>query len=98
MKLIPLQDRVVLKLMEAEAKKLGVHLVYGFCEKAKEFGVWHYYNSAALISPTRGLIGLYRKCHIHRYSVFNIEGERNRFNRFLFRPSLSFAVLPLMTI
>lgn len=52
------------KLMEAEAKKLGVHLIYGFCEKAKKFGVWHYYNSAALISPTRGLIGLYRKCHM----------------------------------
>lgn len=50
--------------MKEEASKLGVHIVYSFCEKAMEFGVAHYYNSCALVSPTRGLIGVYRKCHI----------------------------------
>ncbi|MCR5665647.1 MAG: carbon-nitrogen hydrolase family protein [Eubacterium sp.] len=51
------------KMIE-EAKKLGVHIVYSFFEKAVEYGVTHYYNAAALVSPTRGLIGLYRKTHI----------------------------------
>ena len=50
--------------MTAEAKELGVHIVYSFFEKAMEYGVAHYYNACALVSPTRGLIGVYRKCHI----------------------------------
>ena len=46
------------------AKELDVHIVYSFVEKAVEFGVNHYYNSCAMVSPTRGLIAVYRKCHI----------------------------------
>ncbi len=52
------------KRIEEMSRKLDTHIVYGFCEKAKIFGQWHYYNSCALMSPTRGLAGLYRKCHI----------------------------------
>ncbi|MCD8390543.1 MAG: carbon-nitrogen hydrolase family protein [Firmicutes bacterium] len=50
--------------MIKEAARLGVHIVYSFFEKASEFNVTHYYNTVGLVSPTRGLIGIYRKTHI----------------------------------
>ena len=50
--------------MLKESKELGVHIVYSLFEKAVKYGVTHYYNTVCLVSPTRGLIGLYRKTHI----------------------------------
>jgi beta-ureidopropionase len=58
------QDGPVTTKMIAEAKQLGVHIVYTLFEKAVEHGSVHYYNSSCIVSPTRGLIGVYRKCHI----------------------------------
>ncbi|MCD8390542.1 MAG: carbon-nitrogen hydrolase family protein [Firmicutes bacterium] len=50
--------------MLKESKELGVHIVYSLFEKAVKYGVTHYYNTVCLVSPTRGLIGKYRKTHI----------------------------------
>ena len=58
------QDGPTTTKMLAVAKELGVHIIYTFFEKSVEHGITHYYNSAGIVSPTRGLIGIYRKCHI----------------------------------
>ena len=58
------QDGPTTKKMVSVAKELGIHLIYTFMEKSVEHGITHYYNSAGVASPTRGLIGIYRKCHI----------------------------------
>ena len=52
-----------LRMIE-ESKNLGVHIVYSFFEKAIKYGQPHYHNTVGLVSPTRGLIGIYRKTHI----------------------------------
>lgn len=51
------------KMLEV-SKKLGIHLVYSLYEKALENGRTVYYNTAGLLSPTRGILGKYRKIHI----------------------------------
>lgn len=42
----------------------GVHLIGTLFEKAEENGQTNYYNTAFVCSPTRGLIGKYRKVHL----------------------------------
>jgi len=59
----PVDGRSVTTLTK-KAKELGVHIVGTFFEKAVEHGQTHYYNSAYLCSPTRGLVGVYRKVHL----------------------------------
>jgi len=51
------------KMLE-ESKKLGIHIAYSLFEMAIEEGQKVYYNTMGLISPTRGVIGKYRKIHI----------------------------------
>ena len=46
------------------AVTFGVHIVATLFEKAEENGVTNYYNTAFVCSPTRGLIGKYRKVHL----------------------------------
>ena len=50
--------------MLAECKKLSVHIVYSLFERAEEDGRTMYYNTMGLVSPTRGIVGRYRKIHI----------------------------------
>lgn len=42
----------------------GVHILGTLFEKAEENGQINYYNTAFICSPTRGLIGKYRKVHL----------------------------------
>jgi beta-ureidopropionase len=46
------------------AVTFGVHLVGTLFEKAEENGTINYYNTAFICSPTKGLIGKYRKVHL----------------------------------
>lgn len=53
------------------SKELNTHVCYSLFEKAED----GYYNTMGLISPTRGVIGKYRKIHIPggdaRYSILS---------------------------
>lgn len=46
------------------AVTFGVHIMGTLFEKAVENGKTNYYNTAFICSPTRGLIGKYRKVHM----------------------------------
>lgn len=46
------------------AVTFGVHILGTLFEKAEENGQMNYYNTAFICSPTRGLIGKYRKVHL----------------------------------
>lgn len=46
------------------AVTFGVHLLGTLFEKAEENGQINYYNTAFISSPTRGMIGKYRKVHL----------------------------------
>ena len=58
--------------LAAEAKKHGVHLIFGFVEKARKDGKEVLYNSAAFIDSEGKPLGCYRKSHL-------VEGEETRF-------------------
>lgn len=60
----PTENSRTIKDMVAKAKEFGVHIVFTFFEKAREFGQDVYYNSLGIASPTRGLIGIYHKNHV----------------------------------
>jgi predicted amidohydrolase len=47
--------------LQAEARRLGVHLVWGTYERGERRGIVH--NSAALIGPSGDVLGTYRKTH-----------------------------------
>jgi predicted amidohydrolase len=47
--------------LQAEARRLGVHLVWGTYERGERRGVVH--NSAVLIGPSGDVLGVYRKTH-----------------------------------
>lgn len=46
------------------AVTFGVHILATLFEKAEENGQVNYYNTAFICSPTKGLIGKYRKVHL----------------------------------
>lgn len=52
------------KMMLAAAKETGVHICYSMYEKDTTDTEPVYYNTVAIASPTRGIIGKYRKLHI----------------------------------
>jgi len=58
-----MDGRTVTRFKEL-SKELDVHICFSVFEKAREFGRMAYYNSLVLVSPTRGIIGKYRKNHI----------------------------------
>lgn len=68
--------------MIEEAKKLNTHIMYSMFEKKVEFGQLNHYNSTGLVSPTRGLIGIYRKTHI---PWINTE-VMHTYEKFYFKP------------
>ena len=45
------------------AEELNIYIVWGLHEKDGE----SYYNSAALLSPQEGILGVYRKVHLNKY-------------------------------
>jgi predicted amidohydrolase len=47
--------------LQAEARRLGVHVVWGTYERGARRGVVH--NSAVLIGPSGDVLGVYRKTH-----------------------------------
>lgn len=51
------------------AVTLGVHLLGTMFEKSEENGQVNYYNTAFICSPTRGLIGKYRKVHLPKLNT-----------------------------
>ena len=55
-----------------QAKKYGVHIVFGFVEKAEKEGKAVVYNTAALISDQGEPLGCYRKTHL-------VDGEETRY-------------------
>lgn len=52
------------KLMVEQAKELNVHICYSLYEKDDSGEIPVYYNTVGLVSPTRGVIGKYRKIHV----------------------------------
>ena len=52
------------KMMVEAAKDTGVHICYSLYEKDSSGSEPVYYNTIAIASPTRGVIGKYRKLHI----------------------------------
>lgn len=59
----PINGPTVKRISEM-AVTFGVHLLGTLFERAEEDGQINYYNTAFICSPTRGLIGKYRKVHL----------------------------------
>ncbi|MFJ6413874.1 carbon-nitrogen hydrolase family protein [Terribacillus saccharophilus] len=59
----PMNGPTVSAMVEL-AKETDTHLIGTVFEKAEEGGSTNYYNTAFVCSPTRGLIGSYRKVHV----------------------------------
>lgn len=57
-------DGPTVKRTAQMAVTYGVHLIGTIFEKAEEDGQTNYYNTAFICSPTKGLIGKYRKVHL----------------------------------
>ena len=57
-------DGPTVKRISDIAVTFGVHILGTMFEKAEENGQNNYYNTAFICSPTRGLIGKYRKVHL----------------------------------
>jgi len=55
-------------LIEREASKNNIHVIFGMIEKSTKAGAT-LYNTAVLIGP-KGLIGKYQKTHLPTHSVF----------------------------
>ncbi|MFX1514076.1 MAG: nitrilase-related carbon-nitrogen hydrolase [Promethearchaeota archaeon] len=55
----PIPGKIFLQLLEI-SKQNDTYLISGFCEKKGD----HYFNSAVVIGPEEGLLGIYRKIHL----------------------------------
>lgn len=58
------ESQAVLKMIHA-AKEHNIHVVFGMGEKARSSS--RMYNSAILLSPNKGLVGIARKLHIPKH-------------------------------
>jgi beta-ureidopropionase len=71
------------KRISEMAVTFGVHILGTLFEKAEENGQINYYNTAFICSPTRGLIGKYRKVHLPKLQSPNLStDEKYYFERF----------------
>ncbi|MBQ9015921.1 MAG: carbon-nitrogen hydrolase family protein [Firmicutes bacterium] len=68
----PFPDGDTAQILSEQAKKHGVHLIYGFVEQGMKDGRPVLYNSAALIDDQGRPLGCYRKSHL-------VDGEETRF-------------------
>ncbi|PAE07488.1 hypothetical protein CHI12_10995 [Terribacillus saccharophilus] len=59
-------DGPTVTAMTALAEETGTHLIGTVFERAEEGDRTNYYNTAFVCSPTRGLIGSYRKVHVQK--------------------------------
>lgn len=57
-------DGPTVTAMTQLAKTKHIHIVGTYFEKEWVDEQWHYYNTAFVCSPTRGVIGQYRKVHV----------------------------------
>jgi len=57
-----------IRLIEKEASKSNIHVIFGMLEKSTKAGAT-LYNTSVLIGP-KGFIGKYRKTHLPTHSVF----------------------------
>lgn len=60
------RDGKVISTFKEKAKQLGTHVIVTWFEKEedRQAGKTRYFNSAGVISPTLGLVGVYRKTHL----------------------------------
>lgn len=86
-----LEDGPTTTRMLAESKRLNVHIVYSIFEKRYEHGQLRYYNTACLVSPTRGLIGVYHKCHM----PWMVSKSVLDYEKYYFKPGNSMPVFRL---
>ena len=86
-----IEDGPTTKIMLALSKKYNVHIVYSIAEKRLEFGQTYMYNTACLVSPSRGFIGLYHKCHMPWMWCDTVK----EFEKYYFKPGNSFPVYRL---
>jgi beta-ureidopropionase len=63
------------KRVKELAFSTNTHIVGTFFEKERVNGSTHYYNTAFVCSPTRGVIGRYRKVHIPKVDVESMKTD-----------------------
>ena len=68
----PFPEGDSIKTFCEQAKKYGVHIVFGFVEKGQKDGKDVVYNSAALIDDHGKALGCYRKSHL-------VDGEETKY-------------------
>lgn len=69
--------------IQALAEVTGAHIVGTLFEKEKVDTVYNYFNTAFVCSPTRGVIGRYRKVHVPKVEVSSMKtDEKYYFERF----------------
>lgn len=86
-----IEDGPTTKRMTELAHELNVHIVYTIAENRTEFGQTYMYNTACLVSPTRGFVGLYHKCHMPWMWCDTVK----EFEKYYFKPGNSFPVYKL---
>ncbi len=86
-----IEDGPTTKMMVHLAREHNVHIVYSIAEKRTEFGQTYMYNTACLVSPTRGFIGLYHKCHMPWMWCDTVK----EIEKYYFKPGSSFPVYKL---
>lgn len=83
-----MQGKTVTTFVEV-SHELNVHICFSIYEKAVEFGQTFYYNTLILVSPTRGVIGKYRKNHIPWSDETHVR------EKYYFKPGQGFPVYKL---
>jgi N-carbamoylputrescine amidase len=73
------------------ASSTNTHIVGTFFEKERVNGSTHYYNTAFVCSPTRGVIGRYRKVHIPKVDVESMKTDE----KYYFEGGTEFPVFTL---
>ena len=77
--------------MLKKSKEMHIHIVFTFFEKSVKRDHIHYYSSMALASPTRGLVGLYRKTHLPKMETSTLTTDE----KYYFEPGNSLPVFKL---
>lgn len=73
------------------SKEYNVHICFSMYEKAVEYGNTALYNTLVLVSPSRGIIGKYRKNHI----PWTVNNVTHCYEKFYFKPGNGFPVYKL---
>jgi predicted amidohydrolase len=68
----PFPEGETIRIFQEQAKKFGVHIIFGFVECAEKDGEPVLYNTAALINDQGEAVGKYRKSHL-------VDGEETKY-------------------